>query len=309
MAGSDNGNSIVDSSDSGAETAGVDTTDLSVDAEQATDTDDFGSGLLEAVGLDGDDSADGSNSKPKGDDGGKGETQAEGDAQGEEILKQVQDDSQGGARNDAQGEKRPDKRQRQIEGLMAEKAKTDQELAEYRKWKAEQGKVGAPEVNEDGNVTIEQMVEHQRKLARQEAEALLGEYQTRTEQAELDAQASQAMVNTNQMFEEVRKQYAVLDEGSDGYDPQVSEDVAGDVEAAITPYLFGQKPDYLGMVEAAEAAIHKAMRLYEKGAGSAVKRHKGNLDAIRNTSALVSQEGGQAGGDKDDFREGILSVI
>jgi hypothetical protein len=63
------------------------------------------------------------------------------------------------------------------------------------------------------------------------------------------------------------------------------------------------------MVEAAEGAIHKAMRFYEKGNDRAVGRHKSNLEAIRNTSALVSQEGGQAGGDRDDFRDGILSVI
>ena len=290
MTGSEQDNSIVETTALGEETESINDSSSSVDEQKAAD-DAFLTGL---EGSDGDDGSKETDSDSKKDDTESNKTEYK------------EDSSKANLEQKSSG--RPDKRQRQINELIAVNAEKDRELEQFRRLQAEANQAQLPQADEDGNVTVEQMAEYQKQLAENIATQKLAEYERRTLQAEDQRNQTMTLSEVNRVVSEARGSFKALNKAdAENYNPKVDAFVTDRVKDALAPFVASGSRDYGAIIETVDSTIKESMNFIEEVGTTSANNARKNLDSIRNSSALVSQDAGDSlVDDDDDFLKGFL---
>jgi hypothetical protein len=286
-------NSTTDNSTAEAEHSGVDTANSGVDENNAG-SDPFLDGLGVSDDSDGDADASSDSEKEIGGDASKPKEGADQSSDKPEESQEQQKSSG-----------RPDKRTRQIEDLSRTVAERDAEIARLRQIAEQQNQIPLPQGDEDGNLTVEQMADYNRRVAENAARQQTRELEQKLLVAEDKRSQTEARARFERAVSEATAKYKVLDQGSTEYSPEVDASVRRRVEAAIAPFQVAGSKDYHKVVEVAEAAIAEAMGDYEMIRQKAASEARGNLDSLRDSSALVSPDAGTSPDSDDDFLKGF----
>jgi hypothetical protein len=288
MTGSITDNSTRETPTGGEETTSVDLTNSEVNENKATEE-----GLF--AGFDDDSAGDGStppdsNSTEEVRNGKKTNEQTETDAQAKP------EEGETGKRSG-----RPDKRQRQIDSLLAAKAEKEAELARLRELERQTSSAQLPEADADGNISIDNMVEYQKQLAREEAKAQLTEYQQRVEAAERERDIESTLADVGRIVDTARNKFKVLNPGDASFNPKVDAFVRDRIEEALTPIMAAGAKDLRAVAATVGEAIESSMEFYQHAAEQAALSTQSNLSALKSQSALVGVETGNSSPTKDAF--------
>ena len=283
----DSGNSIVNTADTGEETGAITDTNSVDDREQAHDQGAFLDGFEDGETLDAEQPTE-SNSLDN-----KEVTEEKNEAEENEEPAQTRS-------------KRPDKRQRELNAVMAERDQLQREVAYMRQQQAmAANQVELPQADDDGNYTIDQILQYTESRTDQRVREQLAEYENRLLEIEQSKNAELAANNIDSMFSEVKNQYPVLDSKSSEYNAKIEAAVANSVERAVMPFLANGSGDYAGMVEAARQAMDDVLAVYGEGSASSGRNNRASREAIRASSALISKDTGEVSADDDDFLKGF----
>jgi len=291
MDGSNADNPGIDTTTGEEENTSVDVSSSNIDDNNATD-DQFLDGLEESDKNDGSKDTDNNSEKQ------------------EEISNKIQESNNSDEKpvSDSKSSGRPDKRQRQINDLMMANAKKDAELEQLRQFAVQHDQPQLPEGDEDGNVTVEQMAEYQRMVASEAAKQQFEELEQRVLQAEDQRNQAESLSAIDRITTNARSMHKVLDESNPSYNPRVDAFVKERVKDAITPYIATNSRDYGAIVDTVEATIVDSMKFYEEVGAVSANNARNNLDSLKNSTALVSQDVGDSSVDEDDdFLKGFMT--
>ena len=292
MVGSEEDNSIVDTTDIREEADDIDTTNSGVDIEQASEEDTFSSGLLDVISGDGLYDETSGNSKEDIEDTHKQEEQAEDiPANQVEVPKN-----------------RPDKRQRELEILKNELAERDMALAEFRTKEMEANRVKPPEPDEDGNITLDGLMSWIEQRDKERTADIESKFEQQLSEAKAKEEYTRVTADIDREINSLVGKYQVLDNANPSYDPKIHATVLDRVEMALQSYLVGGRRDYTGMLDTVVDTIDSIMTIYTDAQNVATKNNSNSLNALRSSSALTSSESG-SDDSEDGFSKGLLSVI
>ena len=282
----DSGNSIVNTADTGEETGAITDTNSVDDRDQAPDQDAFLDGFEDGETLDAEQPEESNSQEDKEDSEQNDEADAEEPA--------------------PTRSKRPDKRQRELNAVMAERDQLQREVAYMRQQQAMMAnQVDLPQADEDGNYTIDQILQYNEDRTNQVVRERFAEYESRLLEMEQSKNAELAANNIDTMFSEIKSQYPVLDSKSGEYDANIEAAVADSVERAVLPFIGSG--DYAGMVDAARQAMDNIMSVYGASSSSRRRSNRASREAIRASSALTSKDAGEAEASDDDFLKGFAA--
>ena len=281
----DSGNSIVNTADTGEETGAITDTNSVDDGNQAPSQDAFLDGFEDGETLDAEEPKESNSLEDKE------------DSEQNDEAKEAEEPA-------PTRSKRPDKRQRELNALMAERDQLQREVAYMRQQQAmAANQVEMPQADEDGNYTVDQILAYNEERTNQVVRQQLAEYESRLLEMEQSKNAELAANNIDTMFSEIKSQYPVLDSKSSEYNANIEAAVADSVERAVLPFIGSG--DYAGMVDAARQAMDNIMSVYGASSSSRRRSNRASREAIRASSALTSKDAGEVSADDDDFLKGF----
>lgn len=203
---------------------------------------------------------------------------------------------------------RPDKRTREfnrrMEEMLEQNRRQSEELAQYRQMMAEQQRQMMPEADEDGNYSVESIMQASRASAEEAMRAQLEQYQAQVVAKEREHNAKLAEIGIENTIKDAINRYEVLNPDKQSYSSELDELIRENIKVELFPFVQGNNLDPEAITATVKDSIERTMSVVEKLRQGSQKAQ--NIQQMRSNSPIT---GGEAytGGDEDGFLNGLFS--
>ena len=207
------------------------------------------------------------------------------------------------------GAVRPDKRSRaneRIQEVLAERNQLAARLKELERQEFERSKPSL-QLDEDGNVSIEAMNDHQEKLIQYEINRRSAETMQQIQEAQRGVQLESAISDLQVNASKIIQENSFLNEKSPDFDAEASEIIFGSVLDKVKQLQVSGVDDFQALKEVALEELDRQVQLVKIAEKRAQATGVRNYQRMQDGAALTNGNSGRASGSTDPFLSEFLS--